>query len=68
MPDFILTNHMILFFKRYIYLRRQDRHGPNIIGLKVFIKNIETAESQIASDKEKLYFHYKKWEKVLPLL
>ena len=66
--DFILINHMILLFKRYIYLRRQDRHGPNITGLKSFIKNIETVECQIASDKEKLSFHYKKWEKLLPFL
>ena len=40
-PDFIPINHMILLFKRYIYLRRQDRHGPNITGLKSFIKNID---------------------------
>ena len=59
---------MILLFKRYIYLRRQDRHGPNITGMKSFIINIETVESRIASDKEKLSFHYKKWEKSLPLL
>ena len=58
-PDFILINHMILLFKRYIYLRRQDRHGPNISGLKSFIKNIETVERRIASDEEKLSFHYK---------
>ena len=38
--DFILINHMILLFKRYIYLRRRDRHGPNITDLKLFIKNI----------------------------
>ena len=53
-PDFILINHMILLFKRYIYLRRQDRHCPNITGLKSFIKNIETVKRRIASDKEKL--------------
>ena len=51
MPDFILINHMILLFKRYIYLRRQDKHGPNITGLKSFIKNIETVERRIASVK-----------------
>ena len=51
---------MMLLFKRYIYLRRQDGHGPNIIGLKSFIKNIETVERRIASDKEKLSFHCKK--------
>ena len=56
-PDFILINHMTLLFRRYIYLRRQDRHGPNITGLKSFIKNIKTVERRIASDKEKLSFH-----------
>ena len=65
-PDFIPINHMILLFKRYIYLRRQGRHGPNITGLKSFIKNIKTIECQIASDKDKLSFHYEKWEKLLP--
>ena len=29
-PDFIPINHIILLFKRCIYLRKQDRHGPNI--------------------------------------
>ena len=32
-PDFILINHMISLFKRYIYLRRQDRHGPKSLAL-----------------------------------
>ena len=58
-PDFILIDHMILLFRRYIYLRRQDRPGLNITGLKSFIKHIETVERQIASDKEKLSFYYK---------
>ena len=57
--DFILINHRILLFEIYIYLRRQDTHGSNIIGLRSFIKNIETVENPIASDKEKLSFHYK---------
>ena len=52
MLDVILINHTILSFRRYMYLRRQDRHGPNITGLKAFIKNIETVERRIASDKE----------------
>ena len=55
MPDFILINHVILLSKRYIYLKRQDRHDPNITGLKSFIKNIETVERQIASNKNYLF-------------
>ena len=59
---------MTLSFERYIYLRRQDGHGPNITGLKSFIRSIETVERRVASDKEKLSFHYKKWEKLLSFL
>ena len=66
--DFIPIDHMILLFKRYIYLRRQDRYVPKISGVKSFIKNIETVDHRIAFDKEKLSFHYKKWEKLLPFL
>ena len=40
-PDVIPINHMILLFKRYIYLRRQDRYGPNITSLKSFMKSIK---------------------------
>ena len=58
-PDFILINHIIFLFKRYIYLRRQERHSLNIIGLKLFIKNIEIVERLIVYDKEKLSFHCK---------
>ena len=59
--DFILINHMILLFKRSIYLRRQDRHGPNITSLKSFVKNIETVERRIA-------FSLQKWEKLVSFL
>ena len=38
------------------------------VSLAWSFKNIETVERRIASDKEKLSFHYKKWEKLLPFL
>ena len=66
--DFALINHILLLFKRYIYLKRAERLGPNINGMKSFIKSIETIECRIASAKDKLSSHYKKWEKLLPLL
>ena len=66
-PDFILINHIILMFKRYIYI---TKHGQtsNINGLKAFIKNIEKIERSISSQKGKLDFHYKKWDSILPKL
>ena len=51
-PDVFLFNNMILLFKRYIYLRRQDKHSPSIAGLKLLLTNIETVERWIASDKK----------------
>ena len=39
-PDFILINHMILLFGRCVCLGRRDGRGPDITGLKLFIKGI----------------------------
>ena len=66
-PDFIFINHIILIFKRFIYLKKHEHH-ININGLKVFIKNIEKVEQKIASQKGKLEFHFKKWDSILPNL
>ena len=60
-------NHVILIFKRYVYIKRQE-HAININGLKAFIRNIENIEQKIASHKGKLEYHYKKWDTILPLL
>ena len=40
-PDFVIINHIILLFKRYIYLKRQENRCINIFGIKNFIKHIE---------------------------
>ena len=62
-PDFVIINHIILLFKRYIYLKGQD-----IFGMKNFIKHIERIEHNIAFNIDKLDTHYKKWDKLLPVL
>ena len=66
-PNFILINHIILIFKRYIYIKK-DKHSITINGMKAFIKNIEKIERKIASQRGKLDFHYKKWDPILPKL
>ena len=43
------VNHLILIFKRYIYLKKNDGNNRNIFSLKAFIKNIESIERHIAS-------------------
>ena len=66
-PNVNLINHIILIFKRYIYVTK-DQHSININGLKAFIKNIEKIEQKIAAQRGKLEFHYKKWEPILLIL
>ena len=67
-PDFVIINHIILLFKRYIYLKRQDNHCINISGIKNFIKHIERIEHKIAFNRDKLDTHYKKWDQLLAVL
>ena len=63
-----LVNHLILIFKRYIYLKKIDGNNRNIFSLRAFIKNIKSKESRIASQNGKLKYHYKKWTKLTPAL
>ena len=62
MQDLTLVNHVILIFKRYIYLNRKD--GLNFYGLKAYIKSIENIERHIASQRQKLDYHHKKMEQL----
>ena len=66
--DYILINHIILLFKRFLYLKRTEKHNVSISGLKGFVKSIENIERQIASGRQKLDIHYKKWNSVLSIL
>ena len=66
MQDLTLVNHLILIFKRYIYLKRKD--GLNFHGLKDHIKSIENIERHIAFQKQKLDYHYNKWSKLISVL
>ena len=61
-----LVNHLILIFKHYIYLKRKD--GLNFYGLKAYIKSIENIEHHIASQRQKLDYHHKKWNKLITVL
>ena len=58
-PDKILINHMILLFKRYIYLKKEDQNGLSLRGLTAFFKMIEIIERRIAQERDKLNFHYR---------
>ena len=66
--DQVIVNHLILLFKRYICLKKGDKTAPNLTGLKAYIKCIENLERNIVSEKKKLDYHYKKWDKLIPIL
>ena len=67
-PDNILSSHMILLFKRYIYLKKEDHNSLSLHSLTVFFKMIEIVERRTAQEKDKLDFHFTKWDLMLPLL
>ena len=68
LQDQVIVNHLISLFKRYIYLKKEDKTSPNLTGLKAYIKCIENLERNIASENKKLDYHYKKWDKLIPFL
>ena len=65
-PDNILINHMMLF-KRYDYLMKEDQNGLSLHGLTALFKMIEITEWRIAQERDKLDFHYRKLDPILPL-
>ena len=67
-PDFVIINHIILLFKCYIYVKRQDNNCINIFGIKNFIKHIERIEHKMALNRDKPDTHYKKWDQLPPVL
>ena len=66
--NYLLINHIILIFKCYIFLKRKESKHISFNRLKAFIKNVENTENQIASRKQKVDIHYKKWNPMLPLM
>ena len=62
MQDLTLVNRVILMLKHYIYLKKKETTCLTFFGLKAYIKNMETTEHKIASQREKLDFHNNKWD------
>ena len=66
--DFAILNHLILIAKYFIYICKLNKTKPT---LRVFIEKIKLVyhiEKKIAKRNDQLQKHYKKWEKILPLL
>ena len=54
LQDSSLVNHLILIFKRYIYLKKNDGNKRNIFSPRTIIKYMESVEHHIDSHNEKL--------------
>ena len=64
----LLTNHILLIFKRSLYEARGRNIRPNIHFIKARIMQTEHIEFFIAKQNNKLDLHYKKWDRVRSLL
>ena len=49
--DFVLKNHLLLMFERYIYLNKDNKNGLNISGLSIY--QVDQKYSAIHSSGER---------------
>ena len=63
--DCILINHILLLAKYYIYCRKcHNNVVPSIRGFIARTRRVFNTELHIAREKNKLLFHFQKWEKL----
>ena len=60
----ILMNHILFYFKKFLYHKRNKPNGSHIIALMHYIKSVEKIEQKIANKKSKLAIHFEKWDVV----
>ena len=66
--DYILINHILLLGKYYIYSRKCQNSLPTFRGFIARTKRVSNIELHIAREKNKLFFHFQKWEKLITVL
>ena len=62
--DCILINHILLMGKYYIYHRKCQNSVPSVRGFIARARHVFNIELHIAREKNKLLFHFQKWEKL----
>ena len=67
-PKWILVNRIILLYKYFIYLKRDDTTRLNFHAFKSFLGYILRTEESIAKNRNRLTLHYEKWEPISHLL
>ena len=66
--DYILNNHILLLGKYYLYSRKCQNSLPTFRGFIARTKRVSNIELHIAREKNKLFFHFQKWEKLINVL
>ena len=64
LEDYILINHILLLAKYYIYCRKCHNSVPSIRGFITRARRVFNIELHIAREKNKLLFHFQKWERL----
>ena len=64
----IIVNHILLLFKRYIYLRKLENKSVHFVGFKFFTRTIMKVEEKISGRKGTLALHNQKWDAVREIL
>ena len=62
--DYILINHILLIAKYYMYCRKCHNSVPSIRGFIAKAGRVFNIELHIAREKNRLLFHFQKWEKL----
>ena len=64
----IIVNHILLLFKRYIYLPKLENNSVHFVGFKFFTRTFMKVEEKISKRKGTLALHYQKWDAVREIL
>ena len=66
--NLVLNNHIILLYKKFPYDYRNDAYRISLRSFQHYLLRIQEIERKIASDKNKLTSHLKKWDNLLDIL
>ena len=67
-PQTILINHILLFYKCFLYCKRKERGKVSFNAFKFYIKYIVKIEESIAKRKNNLKAHFSKWDPLKGLI
>ena len=64
----ILANHLLLIFKKSLYVGRERNILPSFYYIRAKIAQTEKTELLLAKENEKCDFHFMKWDTIKDLL